>query len=390
MATTKRKTTVPTIRAEEALALEGATFVDLRSPGEFAQDHVPGAANVPLFDDTERAVIGTLYSRHSPEIAFEEGRARTRERIEALVGEVAALAGWEPPAVDLAADVDRLTSEGLEGLDGSLELEPVSAAPERPVVLGCWRGGLRSRSVVALLVQLGLDRALCLEGGYRAYRSEVRERIAAWRAPETFVLRGLTGVGKTLVLRAIEALRPGWTLDLEALAGHRSSILGMVGLEPCSQKTFESRLRARLDAGFPGPCLVEGESRKVGDVILPVTVWEALRAGTDLQLVASKEARVRVLIDDYLAREENRAHLARQLPFVEERLGSTRYGGVLVGLLNERREAELVELLLERYYDPLYAHSEKDHRYVARFDAEDPEAAARAVVEWVEARSRHL
>ena len=105
---------------------------------------------------------------------------------------------------------------------------------------------MRSKSVVAFLQELGLSRALALEGGYRSYRAVVRAELAAWRPPASFVLRGLTGVGKTLVLRELEELRPLWTIDLEGLAGHRSSILGMVGLRPVSQKRFESRLAARL------------------------------------------------------------------------------------------------------------------------------------------------
>jgi tRNA 2-selenouridine synthase len=198
-------------------------------------------------------------------------------------------------------------------------------------------------------------------------------------------LRGLTGVGKTLVLREIERLRPGWTVDLEALAGHRSSILGMVGLEPRSQKAFETGLYARLREGFPAEVVVfEGESRKVGDAILPEPVWSALQGGTNLELVAPTARRVEVLVADYLAHEESRAELARELPFLEERLGPKKWRGELVRLLESGRERELVEILLERYYDPLYRHSETGRAHAATIDATDPEAAARACVELVE------
>jgi len=385
----KHRIEVPVVAAREVLAAEGrVTVIDLRSPGEFAEDHLPGAVNVPLFDDVERAVVGTLYRRESPESAFREARERTIEKIEQLVSGIAEVAAWTPPRTDLRAKVAEMTQDGMRGMEGGLELAPRTELEAGAVVLSCWRGGLRSRSVVALLGELGLERALALEGGYRAYRAHVRAELAELTAPaRTFVLRGLTGVGKTLVLRAVEELRPGWTVDLEGIAGHRSSILGMVGLAPVTQKAFESGLAARLRARTAGrPCVFEGESRKVGDVILPERVWGALVGGESLELVASTARRVDVLIEDYLAKDESRAELTRQLPFIEERLGKKKWAGVLVGLLAEERDRELVELLLEHYYDPLYRHSEGKHAYATRIDAESAEDAARDVVAWIEAR----
>ena len=386
MTLTRHPIAVPVVVPSVALAAADAVFVDLRSPSEFAEDHLPGARNLPLFDDVERAVIGTLFAQSSPEAAFAEGRERTREKIGELTRAIAATARWAPPDVELAERVDELTAKGLAGLQSDLALERRHALPSGAVVLYCWRGGLRSTAIVAFMRGLGLERAFALEGGYKAYRRGVRERIARWSPPPGFVLRGLTGVGKTLVLRGVERLRPGWTLDLEALAGHRSSVLGMVGLEPCTQKTFETRLVQRLERGFAGPCLVEGESRKVGDVVLPEPVWSVIREGTSIELVAPTERRVQLLIEDYLGREENRAAIAAQLPFIEERLGRTRWEGRLVELLATRREHELVEILLRTYYDPLYRHSEGAHAYATTIESHDVAHAARAVVKWIEDR----
>jgi len=385
MTTAQSRTVVPVLPVRRLADSAPAAVVDLRSPSEFAEDHVPGACNVPLFDDVERAVIGTLYVRRSAQDAFEAGRVRTRTKIRALVERVAALAGWSPETDELEERVDRMTSAGIAALEEGLVSEPVGELPPGGVILYCWRGGLRSKSVVAFLRGLGLA-AVGMEGGYKGYRRHVRERLQGWSAPPSFVIRGLTGVGKTLVLRELERIRPGWTVDLEAAAGHRSSILGMVGLRPCSQKAFESRLAARLAAGFPGPCVFEGESRKVGDAILPASVWAALDGGTSLRLTAGVERRVEVLASDYLAREENRAELAERLPFLEERLGP-RHRGELVVLLEARRDAELVELLLERYYDPLYRHSEQGRTYAATFDAAEPARAAREIAAWIEAQA---
>src|SRR5262245_14667396 len=232
---------VPMAAAAEVLEHRPRRLIDLRSPAEFAADRLPGALGVPLFDDLERALIGTLYARRSPQVAFEEAGARTRAKIAVFTARLAELCGWQLTACDLEQRVERLTALGIARLERELALAPARPGPGS-VVLYCWRGGLRSRSVVAFLRGLGREDVLGLEGGYRAYRQEVRERIEAWRAPPSFVLRGLTGVGKTLVLRAVAELRPEWALDLEGMAGHRSSILGMVGLEPASQKLFESRL----------------------------------------------------------------------------------------------------------------------------------------------------
>jgi len=380
---------VPMADAQEVLERGPRLLVDLRSPAEYAEDSLPGAHNVPLFDDGERALIGTLYHRSSPGKAFEEARGLTRAKIGALTARVAELAGWEVPEGDLGRRVELMTEGGIELLERELAPVPVppagDAAGDEPgdVVLYCWRGGLRSRAVVAFLRGLGFGSVVGIAGGYRSYRAIVRGRLDAWVAPPSFVLRGLTGVGKTLVLRELARLRPEWVLDLEGEAGHRSSVLGAVGLRPATQKRFESRLAERVARGLPGPCVLEGESRKVGDIVLPACVWRAIDGGVALELTAPLERRVDVLVEDYLASADSRAELAAKLPFLEARLGA-RYAGVLVGLLAAGRERELVRLLLERYYDPLYRHSEGARPIAARFDAGVPAAAAGELLRWIE------
>ena len=361
--------------------------VDLRSPGEFADDHLPGAANVPLFDDAERALVGTLYKQASPEQAFEAGLSIVEDKVADLVVGTARAAGHG--SLDRSKALERMREiarGGKRGLERRIASEPACDGDHREgaFVVHCWRGGLRSQSVCALLRELGLP-ALQLRGGYKAYRRHVLDRLAELELPPALVLRGLTGVGKTLVLHELERLAPGLTIDLEGLAEHRSSILGAAGREPVSQKTFESRLVERHDRGCPhGRVVFEGESRKVGDVILPERLWRSLKQGVDLRLVAPLERRVQVLVEDYLAQEGSEAHLREKLPFLEQRIGSTRFAGVLVDLLDTGRHAELVEVLLERYYDPLYRHSEPSHRVAAEFDASDPAACARAVLAWID------
>lgn len=363
-----------------------ALIVDVRAPAEFELDHLPGALNLPLFDDGGRAVIGTLYARSSPQAAFDEASARVLRDVEQLVRGIAEPAAWHAPLADARAHVERLTSGGLATVERTLTPQLVEQHPDAAVLVYCWRGGLRSRSVVALLHELGLKRAVGLAGGYRAWRHATLAELEAWRAPRTFVLRGLTGVGKTLVLRELERIRPRWTIDLEQLAGHRSSVLGAVGLEPRKQKAFESGLAARLALGFPGPAVLEGESRKVGDAIVSRSVWAAMERAESLELTAPLERRVDVLIADYLAHPDHRGELEPEIAFLEARLSQRGEPVHLVELLRTHRERELVAFLLERYYDPLYRHSEQGRAYALSLDASDPERCAREIATWIERR----
>jgi tRNA 2-selenouridine synthase len=366
------------------VAADGRLLVDLRSEAEFAQDHLPGAISVPLFDDVERALVGTLYRRSSPEAAFDAGRRVARAKIASMVDAIASAARWSPPGGNIANRVDEMAARGIEAMQLELELRRADRVPGDAVVLYCWRGGLRSRSVAALLGKLGLERVAIIEGGYKACRALVVSAISAWTPPPGIVLRGLTGVGKTLVLGEIERLRPRWTIDLEGLARHRSSILGGVGLAPVSQKAFETALLARIRCGFHDVLVVEGESRKVGDVILPPPMWRAIQSGTNVELVAAPERRIEVLVEDYLAHPGSRDELREQLGFIEQRLGEREWDGELVKLLDGGRERVLGAILLERYYDPRYRHSEQGRRYAARFDSTDPGRCAAEIVAWME------
>jgi len=370
------------------LTRRDAKIVDLRTPAEFSDDHLPGAYNVPLFSNEERALIGTLYKCSSPDDAFAEGRRIVHGRIAELVSDIAAFAHRDFSAQGFPELVDRITERGIEGLSRELQPLQVDRLPQGALVVHCWRGGLRSASVAAFLCALGWEDVHILYGGYKNYRTEVVRGLSEWDAPPAFVLRGLTGTGKTLVLRELERIRPGLTLDLEGAAGHRSSILGMVGLEPVTQKRFESVLADRLRAGFPGRVVFEGESRKVGDAVIPAGLWSVLDEGVNLEITASIPRRVQVLCEDYLSTDSSREQLVKQLPYIEKRLGKHKYDGVLVGLLTSDREEELVELLLEKYYDPLYLHSEKERKYVASFDSGDVGACAAELADWIEARDQ--
>lgn len=381
---------VPMLTIEQVLACRERCVIDLRSPEEFAQDHLPGAVNLPLFGDLQRAMVGFLYRQVSADAALERGQRYAQERVQALVQAIGEAAGWTPPEGRYEDFVSELCSGDLAGMEALLQSAPMPTLPERPVVLHCWRGGLRSRSVVALVRALGLSRAVGLQGGYKAYRHQVLQGLGAWKRPNPVVLHGLTGVGKTLVLREIEALEPGRTLDLEALAGHRSSMLGMVGLEPCGQKEFDSRLARALQRAASGPLVVEGESRKVGDVVVPAGLWQAMRTGTPVWLHAEMPRRIEVLLADYLGPKHQREPLRRQLCALAPMLPKD---VDWLGLFDRGQEPELVRELLERHYDPLYRRSAEQHLggrldalELPTFDTQDPRGAAREILDWMHAQ----
>jgi tRNA 2-selenouridine synthase len=365
-------------------------IIDLRSPGEFARDHLPGAESVPLFDDEQRAIVGTLYKQTSPEAAYEAGldlvEAGMDARIEKILCRKLPEAEWKSRFRELAGGLRQQLSEPSLLLQQESSLSALGADP---IILHCWRGGMRSQSMALLLRSLGEEQVGLLKGGYKAYRAQVMTSLASFVPAELpcIVLRGATGVGKTQILRRLEELAPNSTLDLEGLAGHRSSVLGAVGLQPVSQPRFETLLLQRLsELGFggngapPAPIFIEGESRKVGDVILPEPLYAAMQEGPQLKIEASVAYRVELLGLDYLgpaarqgpADPARLAELAVALHGLSRKLGKDQVAQMQAELRAGSWRGVTAQLL-DLHYDALYAHGEVGRSYAAEFDAEDPE-----------------
>ncbi len=232
------------------------TLIDVRAPLEFAEDHLPGAINLPVLNDAERARIGTIYKQESP--------FRARKLGAALVARNAAA-----------------------HLEGALAEMP---GGWRPLVY-CWRGGQRSGAFASILRQIGW-RVEIIDGGYKRYRALVQAMLyeAAFPAP-VLLLDGGTGTAKTEILARVAA-RGGQVIDLEALAAHRGSLFGAEGSQP-AQKLFESRLAQRVRALDPGrPVLIEAESSRIGRVRLPPALWRAMGRAAHVQIAAPLDARV--------------------------------------------------------------------------------------------------
>ena len=297
-------------------------IIDVRSPAEFALDHIPGAVNYPVLDNEERAQIGTLYKQDSPFAAKKLG----------------------------AALVSRNIANHLE--------KHFQGFPRtwRPLIY-CWRGGERSGAFTHILNRIGW-KAMQLEGGYQGFRRTVIDGLDEAAKQFSFrVICGMTGSGKTRVLQ--EARDSGaQILDLEALAIHRGSVLGNdPNIEQPSQKGFETALWNALRALDPSrPVLVESESKKVGGLHVPDALMEKIRSGACIELRSSPQTRVSWLIREYhhfLTDTDNfKAKLA---------LLTAHYGKVQIAKWNEAIDAGqfpgLVEELLIKHYDPSYQSS---------------------------------
>ncbi len=305
-------------------------IIDVRAPDEFAEDHIPGAINLPVLTDAERAEIGTVYKQQS------QFRARR-------IG-----------AAYVACNVAR-------HLETALADKPADFHP----LVQCWRGGMRSNAMATILSQVGW-RTGVLKGGYKTWRRAVAGAMRTEDGPplNLVLLDGQTGTAKSDILRLL-ARRGVQTIDLEALANHRGSVFGHVGAQP-SQKLFESHLFETLRRLDPArPILVEAESNRIGRCEVPMRLWSAMRRAPRLGVSAPVAARADYLLQTYAEITEDGARIYdaidRLTPFhPKETIAQWRVWA------KERAYRPLAEALMREHYDPLYDRSRKRHAGDAR------------------------
>lgn len=364
-------TTPPGLDVEALLALAaaGPPLLDVRSPGEFAKGHVPGARSMPLFSDTERAEVGTTYSQCSREKAMVLGMSLVRPKLQALVAEVQALLEGRAGAGNAAGAADA---------DG----------PEVPdVLVYCWRGGMRSGSVAWLLRRRGF-RVRVLRGGYKAYRtwalsrwgdlqlprgagvpSEVVEAARALPGPRVCVIGGRTGTGKTRVLHALRDELGQAIVDLEGLANHRGSTFGWCGQSGRPQPTSEhfsnlvahawraAGLKAEASGGW---VFIEDEDKHIGTCEVPHGMYAMLRcAPLVVRVNVGEAARVRLLLEMYASPEawgEDAEAWAADMEASINRLSKRLGGGLVKDLVDKLRARDFAAVAqsLLGYYDRLY------------------------------------
>lgn len=299
-------------------------IIDVRSPGEFALDHIPGAENLPVLDDAERAEVGTLYVQTS---RFEARRLG---------------------AAHVARNIARHLETALAGRPHDF----------KPLVY-CWRGGQRSHAMATILSQVGW-RTGVLVGGYRTWRRMVQHRLYETGPDFRLVLLdGHTGTAKTEILHRLAA-RGVQTLDLEGLAAHRGSLFGALpGRPQPSQKLFESRLLDALERLDPArPILAEAESAKIGERAVPPLLWKAMQAAPRIGLAAPPQARARYLAAAYADAVRDLGALQSLLDRLPTRPGRKR----VAEWMALARDGELQALaagLIEHHYDPSYDRAAK-------------------------------
>lgn len=301
-------------------------IIDVRSEGEFAEDHIPGAINLPVLNNAERERVGTIYKQVSSFDAKKIGAA--------LV------------SANIARHINAIMLERPRDW--------------RPLVY-CWRGGGRSGALAHVLAQIGWKVGQ-LDGGYKAYRRAILEELPALPARYDWrVVCGMTGTGKSRLLRALQA-QGAQVLDLEELAAHRGSVLGNLPdeLQP-SQKMFESRVWHALKHLSPDrPVFVESESRKIGRLRVPPELIDAMWQSSCVVIEAPIPVRVALLMDEYV-------HFLSDAKLLNAQLDCLRslHGGAVIddwqAMAHDGKWSQLTEELLVRHYDPAYTRAIGNH-----------------------------
>jgi tRNA 2-selenouridine synthase len=325
----------------EPFLLSGGPLIDVRSPGEFAQGHIPGAINLPLFSDAERAEVGTLYKQQGRNAAVLQGLALVGGRLEQLGRTMLQL---------------QLGSEALR--------------------LYCWRGGMRSGAMAWLAGTVGLNTSL-LPGGYKAFRRWVLSRfVLPW---PLLLLAGRTGGGKTDVLKALDALGAA-VIDLEGLAHHRGSSFGALGLPPQpSSEQFENLLAMELlRLGSGRRIWLEAESAQIGRARIPAGLWRQMQDAPLVELRRPAHERVRRLVSVY--GDQGREALIEATERISRRLGPQRTALAQAAIAAGDMAAACQQML--EYYDRCYDHelNQRPRAVLLQLDGEglsDSDVAAR-------------
>lgn len=287
--------------------------IDVRSPGEFEKGHIVGALNLPLFDNEERAKIGTIYKRQGKEEAISHGL--------------------------------KLVGVKLKSFYGFARKN----APKRKVLIHCWRGGMRSASMANFFEGLGFETAV-LSGGYKSYRRFIRETIENYSG-ELRVLGGYTGSGKTEILGRLRQ-KGEQIIDLEQLARHKGSAFGNPRrLALPSQETFENLFGESLMRIDPEkPLWLEDESVQIGSVHIPQKFFVKMREARVYRVIVSREQRIQRLAQEYA--QTPRENLVESIRKIQKRLGGQRTKACLFAIEKGNYE-EAISTVLD-YYDKTY------------------------------------
>ncbi len=308
---------------------ENTPIIDVRSPSEFADGHISGALNLPLFSDDERAKVGTTYKKSGKGEAIELGLEFVGPKMKALAK----------------------TAKKI--------------SPSGKLRIHCWRGGMRSEKMAWLFELVGLEVSV-LAGGYQAFRKQLLKDFKNLR--HIILLQGPTGCGKTMILHELKK-KGEQIIDLEKRAHHKGSAFGSLGMEEQPNTAqFQNNLYADLlKLDLSKRIWIESESLSIGKVYLPETLWESMNDSKIIELNIDKSIRARRIVEEY--GHFDLELLAFGIEKIKNRFGGDRVN-IALDLLHQGKMEEVVMLLLD-YYDKAYSFSKNKYKKkeVARLDA---------------------
>ena len=300
----------------------GKTFpvVDVRSPGEFSDGHIPGAINIPIFNNEERAIVGTIY--------------KSKGRL---------------PAIEKGLEIVSPKMTGFARQASSL-------AKGNQLLVHCWRGGMRSESMAWLFERLDI-KCFILQGGYKSYRNYLLEITG--NIPHLIVIEGYTGSGKTEILQALAKLGEQ-VIDLEKHANHKGSVFGGIEQEPqpTTQQFQNELLDIIVDFDLSKRVWIEGESQTVGRVFLPDPLWNRMNEAHNFEIFVPREARIKRLVAEYGTLSEELMENA--IISIAKRLGDLKMREIL-SLYRGKKLDNVADKLLE-YYDRTYQYSRDKYK----------------------------
>src|SRR5688572_11462826 len=332
------------------------TVIDVRSPAEYKHAHIPGAYNLPLFSDEERAIVGTAYKQESREIAIKHG-----------------LDFFGPKMKSMLEDVERILDLRLQNADLNNNKSEIENLKSKIVLLYCWRGGMRSGAVSWLLDVYGF-KVYTLIGGYKKFRTRVLE---TFKLPfDLKILGGYTGAGKTEVIKELEKAGEH-VIDLEDIAKHKGSAFGNIGMpaQP-TQEMFENVLSIRLrtlryesnNSNTSNPQLIinhspiwlEDESQRIGLINIPNDLWHIMRRSPLYFLEIPFEERLKHIVEEYGCFDKEK--MIDAILRIKERLGGLE-AKKAIEFLNEDNTIESFRILL-KYYDKWYTKGLHNREYI--------------------------
>lgn len=325
---------------------EDYVLIDVRSPLEYEEDHIEGAINMPLLNNEERKIIGTLYKEKGMRVAKEAAREMIFPSLSNKLGAI----------------------------------HKVIDEHKKKCLVYCFRGGDRSK-IMATLLSFERGGIFRLNGGYKSFRKEVVRYFNEEPMPSLKVLYGLTGAGKTDILVALE--KKGLpVIDLEGLANHRGSVFGHIGLrKQPTQKRFETLLYFEL-MKHNDFYIVEGESKKIGRIAIPSPFYDEMLKGQPYLIGCSIDERVKRLNKEYASHfETDKEIIDEALNYLTIRLGKNTIKEIQTLLANKEVEKAIKRLLLE-YYDVLYEKNRrKEKGYVNTFSSDAFDSCIESMVE---------